>query len=144
MKRTVVYFVVILAAVLVVGLNTGCDNTTDPNQQPVLYTLDIYPIVDSREALINSNFELGGRMWNVNSEPMRGYIVNFYLDPDSLGNITRAARLESDSTNGFHQTVMFYGIREGVVLITGRVNKPDGSLMAQDTLYLKVHNPVNG
>ena len=134
----------LLITALLTGLMSACDGITDTNDPLPPYTLSIYPIIDTREVLIEKNWGIGGLLINSSRDSLSGYVVNFTLTPDTMGTITSFAHLEKDSSSGFREEVTFYGKREGIVLITGRINKADGSFMVQDTLHLKVHNPVNG
>jgi len=126
------------------GLMSACDGISDTNNPLPPYTLNIYPIVDTREVEIEKNWGIGGLLINSVRDSLSGYVVYFTLTPDTMGIITSFAHLEKDSSSGYREEVTFVGTREGIVLITGIVNKADGSLMAQDTLHLKVHNPING
>jgi hypothetical protein len=144
-NRLSVYLITVISiAAALSGLISACDGITDSNDPMPLYTLDIYPLYDTREIEIEKNLGIGGLLINSKRDSLRGYLVNFYLSPDTLAIITPTAHLEPDSSNGFREEVTFYGNQEGVVLITGIVNNADGSILAQDTLYIKVRDPVNG
>ena len=139
------YFLsMLLIAALLTGLMSACDGISDTNDPLPPYTFIIYPIIDTREVLIEKNWSIGGLLINSSRDSLSGYRVDFWLTPDTMGTITPIAHLEKDSSSGFREEVTFFGMREGIVLITGRINKADGSFMVQDTLCLKVHNPVNG
>lgn len=143
-RLLVYFFMVITITAALSGLLSACGGITESNDPIPLYTLDIYPLIDTREVIIDKNLGIGGSLINAKREPLRGYLINFSLDPASFGVITRTAHLEPDSINGFQEEVTFVGNEEGYVLITGIIYNTDNSILAQDTLHIKVLHPVNG